>query len=73
MLFIHYFITPSLLCFVILVLLYYLGSRPHAVTATDDIYYWTADHMEDEWLDVLTPYRVARKGEVPFLESEWSW
>jgi len=28
---------------------------------------------DDEWLDVLTPYRVAWEGGVPCLELEQSW
>ena len=34
------FLTPGLLCFVILAVLYFAGSQPHIVSATDDIYYW---------------------------------
>jgi len=29
--------------------------------------------VDDEWLDVLTPYRLAWKGDVPFLEPEQPW
>jgi len=40
---VQYFFTPGQLCFIILVVVYCLGSQSHIVTATDDIYYWAIE------------------------------